>query len=292
MKATPSRGRLPDYPFTSRFLDLEPGIRLHYLDEGTGPSLLMLHGNPTWSFFYRHLILGLRDRYRCIAVDHIGCGLSDKPRNWSYRVADHAANVSRLVDALKLENLTLVAHDWGGPIGFHAALQHPDIFRRFVVFNSAVFLLPLPRLLTMLRVPMFGPFLVRGLNAMLRGGLKTARRGTMRGAVKSGYLAPYDSWANRIAIMRFVEEIPLEPDHHNRELLVRLERDLHMLRDRPLLVVWGSRDWVFDRRYLAGWRERFPAAEYHEFDDASHWILEEAHERIVPLVREFLARTE
>jgi haloalkane dehalogenase len=285
------RPALPEYPFESRFLSLPSGERLHYLDEGTGPVLLMLHGNPTWSFYYRHLILGLRGSHRCIAVDHVGCGLSDKPASFSYQVESHADNIARLIDQLGLDDVTLVVHDWGGAIGYHVALQRRATFRRFVVFNSAVFLLPLPRLLTLLRWPVLGPVLVRGFNAMLRGGLLTARGGVMRGAVKAGYLAPYDTWANRIAIMRFVEEIPLEADHHNRKLLAAMEEGLGGLREHPLLVIWGLRDWVFDRRYLAGWRARFPSGEFHELPDASHWLLEEAHPRILPLMRDFLARS-
>lgn len=277
------------YPFQSHYLQLENGHRLHYLDEGAGPVLLMLHGNPTWSFFFRHLIVGLRGQYRCIAVDHLGCGLSDKPQDWTYRIQDHAANVGRLLEELRLENVTLVAHDWGGPIGYWAALHAPERFGRFIIFNSAVFLLPLPKLLTTLRFPLYGPFVVRGLNAMLRGGLLTAKRDRLNDGVKAGYLAPYDSWANRIAIMRFVDEIPLERDHPNRELMLRLDRELPSFRDRPLMVIWGLKDWVFHRGYLAGWRDRFPNAEFHAFEDVSHWILEEAHERIIPLMREFLA---
>ena len=282
------------YPFESHYLALQCGHRMHYLDEGAGAPLLMLHGNPTWSFYYRNLVLGLRDHYRCIAPDHIGCGLSDKPQNWSYRIPAHTDNVCELVTKLDLQEVTLVAHDWGGPIGYLAALRFPERFKRFIVFNTAVFLLPLPRLLTMMRIPLYGPLLIRGLNGMLRGGLwmSVENPDRFRGSVRAGYLAPYDSWANRIAILRFVQEIPLEEGHPNRRLLTDLELQLHVLKDRPHLVIWGLKDRIFHREYLAGWRQRFPAAEVHSFEDASHWVVDEVHERILPLVREFLSRTE
>ncbi len=296
-RATASTSVLPDavralYPFESHHLVVDGGHRLHYLDEGTGPTLLMVHGNPTWSFLYRHLILGLRDRYRCIAIDHVGCGLSDKPQDWTYRVPDHAANVAQLVDHLGLKNVTLVGHDWGGAIGYLAALQTRPTFERFVVFNSAVFLMPLPKLLTTMRIPFYGPFVTRGLNAMLWAGLLMADRKKMRGAVRDGYLAPYNSWANRVVVQRFVEEIPLERDHPNRALMVHLDGELDGFRKLPLMVVWGLKDPVFHKGYLAGWRERFPDAEFHTFEDAGHFLLEEIPDRILPLVDAFLARTQ
>jgi len=282
------------YPFDSHQLQLPCGHRMHYLDEGTGPSLLMLHGNPTWSFYYRSLILGLRDRYRCIVPDHIGCGLSDKPAQWSYRITDHAENVCELVTHLDLRDVSLVVHDWGGPIGYLAALRFPERIRRFVVFNTAVFLLPLPRLLTTMRIPLYGPLLVRGLNGLLRAAFLTSIANPARftRSVRAGYFLPYDSWANRVAILRFIEEIPLERDHPNRQLLNDLERQLPRFRDHPHLVIWGLRDRVFHREYLQGWRERFPAAAVHAIDHASHWVVDEAPERILELVRDFLARTE
>ncbi|HEV8511319.1 MAG TPA: alpha/beta fold hydrolase [Gemmatimonadales bacterium] len=280
------------YPFESHYLQVSGGHRMHYLDEGSGPPLLMLHGNPTWSFYYRQLVQGLRDRYRCIVPDHIGCGLSDKPQQWSYRIADHAANIATLIERLDLRDATLVVHDWGGPIGYLAALRSSERFRRFVVFNSAVFLLPLPKLLTLLRLPLYGPLVVRGLNGFLRTGLATSIANPARftRAVRAGYLFPYDSWAHRVAILRFVQEIPLEAKHPNRRLMDELDGRLSTLSSRPHLVMWGLQDRVFHRGFLEGWRQRFPAAEIHAFEDASHWVVDEVPERIVALMREFLAR--
>ncbi|HEV8355518.1 MAG TPA: alpha/beta fold hydrolase [Gemmatimonadales bacterium] len=282
------------YPFESHHLRLRNGYRMHYVDEGSGPALLMLHGNPTWSFYYRNLILGLRSHYRCIAPDHLGCGLSDKPRDWSYGISAHTDNVCELLTHLDLRDVTLVTHDWGGPIGYLAAIRSPERFARFITFNTAVSLLPLPGLLTVLRVPLVGPLVIQGLNGMVRAGLLTSSTKGRRVArnVRAGYLAPYDSWNHRLAILRFVQEIPLDGGHPNRALLTELEQRLHELSDRPHLVIWGLRDPVFHREYLAAWRRAFPGAEVHAFEDASHWVVEEATERILPLSRAFLARTE
>lgn len=281
------------YPFESHYLRLRSGRRLHYLDEGTGPVLLMLHGNPTWSFYYRNLVLGLRNSYRCIVPDHLGCGLSDKPEDWGYGIAGHADNIAELLTNLELREITLVTHDWGGPIGYLAAVRAPGLFKRFVTFNTGVSMLALPKLLTMLRIPLLGPMLVRGLNGMVRAGITagTSRRHRLPPDVRAGYLAPYDSWAHRIAILRFVQEIPLDASHPNRRLLAELERELPQFVDRAHLVVWGMRDPVFDGAYLTAWRQQFPKSEVHRFEDVSHLVVEEAHERILPLMKSFLART-
>jgi cis-3-alkyl-4-acyloxetan-2-one decarboxylase len=281
------------YPFDSRHAALACGHRMHHIDEGTGSPLLMVHGNPTWSFYYRDLVLGLRDRWRCVAPDHIGCGLSDKPAHWSYSISAHVDNLCDLIEQLDLRDITLVAHDWGGAIGYLAALRLPGRFTRFVVFNSAVFLLPLPRLLTALRIPLYGAVAVRGFNGMVRTGfrLATAQPARFDAAVREGYLAPYNSWSNRIALLRFIEEIPLERRHPNRALLHELEQQLPTLTQRPHLVVWGLQDRVFHRGYLERWRMHVPHAEVHEYDDASHWVVDDAAERIVPLMRAFLDRT-
>ena len=284
------------YPFESRFLRLRCGHRMHYLDEGDpgGAPLLMLHGNPTWSFYYRNLVLELRDRYRCVAPDHLGCGLSDKPQDWSYRIPAHVDNLCELLTTLDLRRVTLVAHDWGGPIGYLAAMRLPERFARFVTFNTGVSLLSLPRALTMLRLPLVGPLVIRGLNGLLRAGFLTsaARGHGLDRGIRARYLAPYDSWAHRIAILRFVQEIPLEEGHPNRALLADLDGGLPSLAGRPHLVIWGLKDPIFDRTYLDAWRRRFPDAEVHAFEDAAHWVVEEAGARIAPLMRAFLSRTD
>jgi haloalkane dehalogenase len=280
------------YPFHGNDLQLKSGLRMNYVDQGAGETLLMLHGNPTWSFYYRDLVKSLSGPYRCIVPDHIGCGLSDKPQDWSYSIEAHVANVVELVEALDLRNVTLVVHDWGGAIGYAVALRLRERFKRFVVFNSAAFFLPLPLALTALRFPLFGPLVIRGLNGFQRLGFRVAvgRRHRFKGAVLDGYMAPYDSWANRIAILRFVQAIPIEKDHPTRALLAELEDGLPELKSFPLLVLWGTKDWVFHPGYLEGWKERFPDAEVHTFDDASHWIVEELGEQAVPLLRDFLSR--
>ena len=124
-----------EYPFEPHGLDVEGG-RLSYVDEGEGAPIVMVHGTPTWSFMYRHLIRALSPRYRCVAPDHLGFGLSDRPPDWSYRPADQVRNLARLIETLKLKDITLAVHDFGGPIGLAYALDHPENVRRLVIFNT------------------------------------------------------------------------------------------------------------------------------------------------------------
>jgi haloalkane dehalogenase len=282
------------YPFSSHFLDLQ-GLRYHYLDEGQGDPVVMLHGNPTWSFYYRNLVAALRDRYRAIAPDHIGCGLSDKPddAHYDYHFRRRADDLEALLDHLGLhENLTLVLHDWGGMIGMVYANRYPERIKRLVILNTAAFHLPagkpFPWPLWICRNTPLGTVLVRGLNAFSAIAARVCcRRRPLSYELRRVYTAPYDSWRNRIATLRFVQDIPLRPGERGFDLVSEVQAGLDRFHDRPMLICWGLRDFVFDRHFLEEWERRFPNATVHRFDDAGHYILEDAEE-VVPLIRRFL----
>lgn len=281
------------YPFSSHHLDAS-GHRLHYLDEGPrdAPPVLLVHGNPTWSFLWRELVLALRDRFRVVAPDHLGCGLSDKPQGWPYRLAGHVANLERLVEALDLRDLALGVHDWGGAIGLGMAVRQPERVSRLVVFNTAAFRSrAIPRRIAACRLPVFGPLAVRGLNAFSRAATFMATARGLPPAVAEGYLAPYGSWAERVAVLRFVQDIPLAPSHPSYATLVEVEEGLTRLADRPALLLWGERDWCFTPAFRAEWQRRFPAAEVHALAEAGHLVTEDARGEVVRLVRGFLERT-
>lgn len=278
------------YPFQSRYLRLD-SHRYHYLDEGQGDVLLMLHGNPTWSFFYRNLVIGLQDKYRCVVPDHMGCGLSDKPQKYDYTLARHIQNLETLVDRLNLRDISLVMHDWGGAIGMGYAVRHPGRVKRLILFNTAAFLSRrIPLSINLCRMPVFGTIAIRCFNAFAGLAVLRAckRRERMTPQVRAGYLAPYDSYANRIANLRFVQDIPMSPKVPSYSLTQSIESQLEKFRDRPVLILWGKLDFCFDDYYLERWRGYFPDAEIHEFPDAGHYVVEDAHERIVPLMRKFL----
>jgi haloalkane dehalogenase len=280
----------------SSFFTLKDGLRYHYVDEGQGEPVVMVHGNPTWSFFFRGLIAALHDRYRVVAPDHIGCGLSDKPGDdrYPYRLERRVDDLDALLEHLGIrDRVTLVLHDWGGMIGMAWASRHPERVARLVVLNTAAFWVPgkrLPWQLWLIRNTPLGPLLVRGLNLFSEGLVRFCVSRPLPAKVRAGYLAPYRTWRDRIAVLRFIQDIPIEPGDPSYDLVKSVEQGLHRFRDVPMLVCWGARDFVFDDDFLAGWQQRFPGAEVHRFPDAHHLVLEDEGPRITALVQDFLAR--
>ena len=280
------------YPFSSHSLQLDR-LRYHYLDEGSGENLLMLHGNPTWSFYYRNLILGLKGSYRCVVPDHMGMGKSDKPQDYPYTLSRHIDNLEKLADHLELDDITLVVHDWGGAIGMGFAVRHPERIRRLVIFNTAAFLSSeIPLGLSLCRIPGFGAIAIRGFNVFARGAIRWAcvKQERMTEEVRAGYLAPYDNFANRVANLRFVQDIPMSPDSPSYYVIQHIEENLKLFQEHPVQIIWGAHDFVFNDHFLKRWQEIFPQAEVHRMEDAGHYVVEDAHERILPLLYEFLQK--
>jgi cis-3-alkyl-4-acyloxetan-2-one decarboxylase len=281
------------YPFASHFFATSSGARMHYLDEGSKDAqpLLMVHGNPTWSFYWRNLVLGLRDDFRCVVPDHIGCGLSDKPQQYRYELSQHIDNLVEFVEKLDLKNVTLLAHDWGGAIGLGTVLKLSNRFSRIVLFNTGAFPpMYVPYRIAACRIPVFGQVAIQGFNLFARAAISmaTEKPERMTPEVQAGLLTPYDNWQNRIATYRFVKDIPLSRRHPTGQKLAEIESQLWTLKEKPISLIWGMRDWCFDPRCLERFRKHWPKAEVHEFADCGHYVVEDAHERIVPLVREFI----
>lgn len=283
------------YPFDGKLIDLGE-YNLHYLDEGAGDPVLMVHGNPSWSFYYRNLVLGLRDSWRTIVPDHVGCGFSDTPDEsiYSYTLSSRIDDLTRLVDALDLEDrITVVVHDWGGLIGLGWAVRNVEQVRRVVILNTAAFHLPqgkaVPWQLKLVRNSGVGVFLVRRFNAFARGAAHLAcTRHRMPREIRDAFCAPYDSWRSRIATARFVQDIPLEPDDPAYGIVTEVQENLHLLASKPTLICWGMKDFVFDHHFLDEFRRRFPEADVHRFEDCGHYILEDARDEVGSLVRCFL----
>jgi pimeloyl-ACP methyl ester carboxylesterase len=286
-----------EYPFTSRVLDLD-GLAYHYLDEGPrdAPPLLLVHGNPTWSFLWRHAIKAFRGEMRCVAPDHIGCGLSDKPRDYPYRLAAHIENLERLALELDLERITLAVHDWGGPIGLGFAARHPERIARLMVLNTSAFPLDgwggrAPWRLRACRAPLLGDLAVQRLNAFARLApwLALEDRSVLSREARRGFLAPYSERGARTAALRFVQDIPLSSGHPSYATLCEVERGLELFRRTPLCLIWGERDWCFTPAFRREWQRRFPEASVHRAERAGHWVLEDAREDVLRWMRAFLA---
>lgn len=294
----------PDYDFASHRFEVRPGIRMHYLDEGPrdGEVVLALHGNPSWSYYWRHLVRGLRDRYRVVVPDHVGMGLSDKPDDdrdalprYDYTLQSRVDDLQALLEHLGIDGpLTLAVHDWGGMIGFGWALERMPRVRRLVVLNTAAFPMPeakaMPWQIALGRDYNIGELVIRGFNAFSAGASWLGVERRMPREVRRAYVAPYDSWANRIATVRFMQDIPLRPGDRAWPLVEASGQRLREYADRPAFIGWGLKDFVFDRDFLARFRSDWPQAEVHAFEDAGHYVLEDRHEVLVPAIRGFLDR--
>lgn len=282
----------PSRPHTT----LVAGLRYAYADEGSGPAVVLVHGNPSWSFHFRSLVDRLATAgFRVLAPDHIGMGRSAKPAREDYphtlarRVADFSAFMAEVVPE---GPVTLVVHDWGGAIALTWAVAHPDRIDRLVLLNTAAFPLPggtrLPLALRLTRTPV-GALAVLYANAFVRGATRLGVRRRLTRPVRRGYHSPYDRPSHRVAVLEFVRDIPVRPSDPAYDVLRDTERRLTMFRDRPVLICWGMRDFVLDADILARWEEIYPHAQVHRFTDAGHYVLEDATEEIGGLVLAFLA---
>jgi haloalkane dehalogenase len=291
-----------DYPFESRFLRVD-GQRLHYVDEGSGEPILMLHGNPTWSYLYRHQIKALRSDYRCVAPDHLGFGFSDKPRRGDYTMRAHIMRLDHFVTKLGLRDVTLVGQDWGGIIGLGWAVRHKALVKRLVILNTAGFA-PTDRqalfgkgsrpwgmlMLWPLKIPGLGELFVQGLNGfakrILPAGIHHKERltpGLMR-----GYLDPYPTWGSRRAHLKSVRQIPLLRSHPTWRLLQEIGAELEGWEVRTQ-IIWGMRDPVFVPWFLEEFERKLPNhAPSVRIEDASHFLQDDTPEPIIETIRNFM----
>ena len=252
--------------------------------------IVMIHGNPTWSFYYRNLISTLKKDHRVIAVDHIGCGLSDKPQEYQYTLRQHMDNVESLLGALHIDTFSLVLHDWGGAIGMGVAAGCPNKIEKIVVMNTAAFRSSrIPLRIQICRIPILGEIIVRLFNGFAWPATFMAVENKMKDNVKNGYLAPYNSWKNRIATHRFVVDIPLTKDHPSYKTLAQVEAGLAAIKNNgvPLLIVWGGKDFCFNDSFYDEWKRRFPEAESTYYEDAGHYVLEDKKDEVNRRIADF-----
>ena len=277
------------YPFEPKRFETGSGA-LSYLDEGQGDeAVLMVHGNPTWSFFYRNVVLALRGRLRCIVPDHLGCGLSDKPQDYDYTLGNHIANLGKLIDSLNLKKVHLVVHDWGGPIGLGTMLPRSEKLGKVVILNTAAFAdTVIPWRIRFCRAPLIGELVVRGLNGFAGPATWMSVTKPLPAAVKQGFLFPYDSWANRIATHRFVKDIPRGVGAPNDLALARIESALPELAKHSVHIIWGGDDFCFNRHYFNRWQALLPQAQTHYLEGTGHYLLEDQAELIERLIIDFM----
>lgn len=275
-------------PFESRYTEIE-GYEMHYLDEGEGPVVVLLHGNPTWSFMFRALIASLRDSFRVIAPDYLGLGLSEHPREKKFRAIDRTGHLQKLLSSLSVEKFSLVMHDWGGSIGSMLAARDPSRVEKLVYLNTTLTEIEsLPEIIKRATTPVVGKILTKYSTSFLRllTEMGVARR--LPAEVRHAYLLPYQSAADRQAIWDFVADIPFGSDHPSHGDLVLLGEKLPLLAAKPVQIVWGLKDPCFHREMLSKVARHFPGARVCELPEASHLVLEDAPDKACAVIKDFL----
>ena len=283
------------YPFQSRFATVGRGTgagggyRMHYVDEGRGPVVVCLHGNPTWGFLFRNLIAALRHNCRVIVPDHVGCGLSDKPDDVFFRAADRIGHLEELLAHLDVGRFSLVMHDWGGSLGTGLAVRRPADVERLVYFNTALTETALlPGMIRRAASPVVGRLLTQDTPWFIRLLTSMGARHALPDDVVRAYRHPYRTRANRRAIWGFVRDIPFRPSHPTTALMNDVAGRLPMLAGTPVKIIWGMKDPCFHAEILRHFATHFPAAEVVRIPNASHLVLEDAPAQVIGEVRDFL----
>ena len=292
-----------EYPFKPNYVKID-GYRQHYIDAaplnkpGAEP-IVLLHGNPTWSFLYRKFVPPLVEAgYRAIAPDYIGWGRSDKPADFSfYRLENRIKYFTKFMDLLNLKDITLVMQDWGGPIGLGYAVEHPGLIKRLVIMSTWAFDFPeefgqeLPPLFKMCREPWLGEAMLLGFNVFVEGFLPGAiiRKEKITPEFVRAYRAPFPDYNSRIPTMA-IQDVPLERDHPSRPTMLGIQEKLNRLKV-PTLLVWGEDDDLLDvKRLPEFWKMIYPHAELRLVPRAGHFLQEDAPEEVVAIIKEFLAK--
>jgi haloalkane dehalogenase len=281
------------FPYTPHYEDVN-GFAMHFVDEGIGEPMVLVHGDPTWGYLYRKFIPRLSSHNRCVVPDHMGMGKSRTPQEpYPYRLRHHVANLDALMLGLNLHNLTLVLHDWGGPVGLGFATRHPHRIKRLVLMNTWAFAPwptgSFPRLLELIRSEK-GEKFVLDKNGYLQPALlgTTHHPENLTETVLRAYRAPYPTPESRLALLCWSRDIPVSERDPSWEEMKRIEKGLAQFRAIPVLLVWGMRDPVLPPSVLRIWQSIYPQATTHEIDDASHFLQEDAPERVVTCIEEFL----
>jgi pimeloyl-ACP methyl ester carboxylesterase len=291
------------WPHQPQWFLTRSGYQLHYIDEGPreAPAVVLLHGNPTWGFLYRNFIPPLIGAgYRVVAPDHLGFGRSDKPTDrGAYEIAAHADRLTQLLDNLDLRDVTVVPQDWGGPIGLPWAAANPGRVAGLFILNTAAHVpveeWKVPLILKLFRMPGVGDVMVKGLNLFHHGFLFRAGiidRSRLTPAVRGAYLAPHRRWSERTGVLEFPRAIPTSPTQepwHSFAAALENRMETH-LRDKPTHIVWAMKDPGFRPDTIDDmWLRTFPSADVTRLEEAGHYLQEDAHELIVPLLLAFLA---
>ncbi len=275
-----------EYPFNSKYFDIN-GQKLHYLDEGKGEILLFVHGTPSWSFDYRNIIKNLKEHYRCVAIDHIGFGLSSKPEHYDYSPQNHSNTLEKFVLAQALENITLVVHDFGGPIGLNFAIQHPEKIKNLIILNSWLWSSENDpdyiKLKKILKSPLL-PFLYRYLNFSPKFILPQSfgDKKLPKNLLKQ-YTKPFADRTQRNGTLAFAQSLLNDQDWFE-----QLWNKRKTIAEKPTLFVWGMKDNVIKPHNLEKFQSSFSNSKTMKLEKSGHFPQEEQPEKVIKAISDFL----
>ncbi len=282
------------YPFTPRYFNIGD-FTLHYVDEGEGEPVLMLHGDPTWGYLWRNFIPCISETKRVIVPDHMGMGKSSVPKEpYPYLLKHHISNLEQLILDLKLSDITLVLHDWGGPVGMGFAIRHPERIKRIVIMNTWAFAKwpagQLPRLLEIIRSEKGESFVLKKNGYVKRALLGTANYpGKYTPQVLNAYLAPFPVPDSRLALLCWSRDITYDETDSSYGDMKQIENNLNLFTDIPILIIWGMLDPVLPITVLEKWLSVYPDAPVCKIEDASHFLQEDTPERVIREINYFLS---
>jgi haloalkane dehalogenase len=281
------------FPFVPHYATIH-GFQMHYVDEGSGDPIVCVHGEPTWGFLYRHVITGLSDIARVVVPDHMGFGKSEVPQDKPYRLEQHVQNLTELLMQLDLKNITLVVQDWGGPIGFGFATRHPDRIKRIVIMNTSVAVAKESMKLW------FEPFVEKGMYDDLLGDMKTFVGDYMlptihkklsreeKRLLKWAYTAPFPTPEAHIGAKAFPLDIPKGPTHPSTASMQEFRDNLGRLNEQPKILLWGMLDTIFPPKVMDYWEKIYSGIKRIELAEAGHFLQEDAPEKVVQAIRDFI----
>ncbi len=280
------------FPFKPNFKEIN-GFQMHYVDEGKGEPVVCVHGEPTWGYLYRKFIRPLSKSNRVVVPDHMGFGKSDTPQDKPYTLAQHIDNFTKLLLELDLRDVTLVFQDYGGPISFGFATTHPDMVKRLVIMNTGVGILPAGAKTWISDMEEKGIYedvmgdMARFIPRMFAS---TLVHGTTDEPMIRAYTAPFPDRASCIGAIAFPRDIPVGNDHPSADTMRSIQKKLSLLSDKAKIIIWGTQDPIFPKRMLDWWKKVYPGTESHELPEAGHFLQEDAPEKIVAIITDFLRK--
>ncbi|MDR3144511.1 MAG: alpha/beta fold hydrolase [Puniceicoccales bacterium] len=267
------------YPFERNYVTLNCGHKMHYVSCGSGETVLLLHGHPTWSFFFRNLLLLLKSDFKCVAIDHIGYGMSDKPKRYDYSIATHIANAINFAEIMKFRKFHIVAQDFGATVALAMAERWPERVGSMSILNSAAFMMQnLPGIIMLLKLPIMTFIFAKLFNGLIRMFIHIGTASILDGDVLAGYLLPYKKPSARVAIVEGIHDIPWLPDHPSAEVMKTICDKAFVLTNKKVKFFWADDDFHYGPLVLKEWQRLFPNAKCKHYPLCGHFLLEDSEE--------------